>query len=271
MKLTWFATASIALEEDDARLLFDPFLTLNGAENRTTKEEFAPFEQVFVTHGHLDHLYSIPELAREREMRIFCTATPRETLLRKGVEEEKIVCIKPGDRLSFGELSLTVFQGRHVRFDGKLIRHTVFNRRITRYRRNLPLIVRGMKRYPENGEIVGYLVEWKGKSVFVMGSLGLDQRTDYPSPDVVVLPYQGRSDLAEVAGQILARLRPKAIVFDHFDDAFPPVSDHVDPTPFCEELRTLAPSVKLVIPTAGVPVDLDELLEGAHPAETAIA
>ena len=63
----------------------------------------------------------------------------------------------------------------------------------------------------------------------MLGSLNLAADVDYPTGmDLLVLPYQGTSDLLTPAIQIIDRLKPRAVLLDHFDDAFPPISNTVD-------------------------------------------
>ena len=53
--------------------------------------------------------------------------------------------------------------------------------------------------------------------------------TVYPTgADLMVLPYQGTSDLLTPAAAVIDRLKPRAVLLDHWDDAFPPVSSAVD-------------------------------------------
>ena len=40
MKITWYGTASILLESEGERLLFDPFVELAGASNPNSLEDF---------------------------------------------------------------------------------------------------------------------------------------------------------------------------------------------------------------------------------------
>ncbi len=63
----------------------------------------------------------------------------------------------------------------------------------------------------------------------VLGSLNLADDVAYPEgADLLVLPYQGTSDLLTPALGIVGRLRPGAVLLDHFDDTFPPVSADID-------------------------------------------
>ena len=59
--ITWFGTASILIEACGQKLLFDPFVELNGGSNPNTLEDFEGVGDICVTHGHLDHLFFVPE------------------------------------------------------------------------------------------------------------------------------------------------------------------------------------------------------------------
>jgi hypothetical protein len=61
---------------------------------------------------------------------VYCTATRRETLISKGVDEKRIRKIAPGDILNFGPFEVRVLKGTHILFDVGLIIKKVFNPRI---------------------------------------------------------------------------------------------------------------------------------------------
>ena len=52
MKLTWYGTATIGLEDGETRLLFDPFVRMNRRMKTTPIEGFCGFDAVLVTHDH---------------------------------------------------------------------------------------------------------------------------------------------------------------------------------------------------------------------------
>lgn len=90
-----------------------------------------------------------------------------------------------------------------------------------------------------------------------MGSLGLREDTDYPQgADLLILPYQGSACLESAALETAARLMPKRILLDHFDDAFPPVSEHVDTRGFKVLMDREYPQIRVVKPTAGKTVEI---------------
>ena len=98
-----------------------------------------------------------------------------------------------------------------------------------RFGYNMPRIVRGFLRYPEKGETVVFSIEGEGRRVMVLGSLNLAEDETYPEgADLLVLPYQGTSDLLTPALSIVERLRPRAVLLDHFDDTFPPISADIE-------------------------------------------
>ena len=238
MKITWFGTASLAVEGSGGRLLIDPFFPFKGSPTTVAADAYEGCDDILVTHGHFDHIMSLPGLAERAGRRIHCTAAPRATLIRLGVPASRIVQIAPGDVFDAAGMTVRVYQSRHVRFDGPLVRRTLLSPRMLRYARNLPRALYGFLAFPEKGETVGFLIECDGRRLFVMGSLNLDDGTDYPTGmDLLALPYQGASDLLTPAARVIARLRPKAVLLDHWDDAFPPISGAVDTSEILNRCR----------------------------------
>lgn len=256
MELIWYGTASLILKEEDAAIVFDPFCGMRGerADHVPDEPDFRKTSHVFVTHGHFDHIYHIPRLYRDSSVRIYCTAAPKETLIKNGFSAQKIEEIKPGWSGQFGPFRISAYQGRHCTFDGPLLRRTILSLRFFRRPVHLGHMLKTHLTYKENGEILFYEVSCKGKRVQIMGSTNLDSDTEYPTgADVLVLPLQGRSDQDIYALQFVERLKPKAVLLDHYDDAFPPISSEVDTSGFvrnvegqfgifCEPLRKKCPA-----------------------------
>jgi len=51
MKLKWYGTATILVEQDGTQLLFDPFLSLNSNTFKPPINELSSVENILVTHG----------------------------------------------------------------------------------------------------------------------------------------------------------------------------------------------------------------------------
>ena len=270
MEITWYGTATIRLRMQRLDLLFDPFVPLPGAPEALPANHLLPAPHVLITHGHLDHLCSVPELVRQGAEQIFATATPCATLTKKGVPPQVLNCIKPGDQLYFStnqtstsadtaDVTVSVLAGRHIRFDARLVLTTLFSPRTLRYAGNARTLLKDNQLYAENGETVIFEVTHNSTLVTVLGSLSLAEDERYTTgPDLLVLPYQGHSHLAPIALSIIERLRPRAVLLDHFDNTFPPISRSVDTAPLAQALAQEHPEIRLIIPQPETTYRIDE-------------
>lgn len=229
MQLIWHGTASIEAVCPSGRILFDPFVPLKGSDVDVTISDFDGFSDIFITHGHLDHIVSVPEIVeRNPSAKVYCTLTPFRTLTEKGVPAENLERIAYGQTLRVSGFTVSVFHGRHAvlpRLDVSLA--AAFLR--SPHRGNLPFLLHENRLCPENGETVFYQIECEGKRVSLMGSLNLRDDADYPvGADLLVLPYNGWEDNEPPAVRTIERLRPKRVVLDHYDDTFPPLTRRLD-------------------------------------------
>ena len=234
MKITWFGTAALMLETPDAVLAFDPFdgIPLNEAHPEKGplphQKEFQRADHVFVTHGHFDHIIQIPAIFRGTGTVIHATETPRATLKKHGVPEKQLAAIEPDARIAFGGTEIHAIQGRHCRFDRALALRTLFGKRARKNPLHLCRLLYWNCTYREKGEILGYEVTSGSVRVMILGSLGLDPQVTYPQgADLLILPFQGKSDLTAASLPIVEKLPPKRIVLDHYDNSFPPMSDEI--------------------------------------------
>ncbi|MCM1143897.1 MAG: MBL fold metallo-hydrolase [Blautia sp.] len=257
MKITWFGTASLLIESGQDRILLDPFLPLKGADNHPSLADYAKEDAILITHGHIDHLGSIPRILEEADATVYCSSLPASTLEKRGVDSDQIAVISPGNPLLFGQMKVTPLPGKHIRFDAGLIRHTLINPLILRYFGNFLWLLFRNPFYPEGKETLAFQIDAEDKRILVLGSLNLKENTEYPqNVDVLILPYQGASDLMTPALAILDKIRPKAVILDHFDNAFPPISRRVDTHALKKALAEHYPDLPVIRPTAGKPVTL---------------
>lgn len=248
MDIKWFGTATLSFSSGGESILFDPFLPLNSKLPAPSVEELAALGDIFITHGHFDHLMHVPQVVRAGEAVVHCCKTAAESLYREGVPENRIVVIKPGDKFKKGPFDITVYRGQHIRFDLPLIIKTLISRRCLSNFAALRMLLRESKLYPE-GEVLVYRIVADGKTVLHLGSLNLDSSEEYPAGmDLLTLPFQGRSDLNTYALKFIERLKPKALYLHHFDDAFPPVSSPVDTASFVEKAKQGYPDLPVIVP-----------------------
>ena len=240
MHLIWHGTASVEAVCGQGRILFDPFVPLKGSPVDVKLADFDGFTDIFVTHGHIDHISDLPKIVhRNPDVRIYCTQTPAVTLVRKGVPEKNLKRISYGQELQVQGFTVRTFHGRHavlpmgdVGRGLKMLGSPALG--------NLPHIIRECLQCKENGETVFYEIEADGKRVCLMGSLNLREDEDYPvGADLLVLPYNGWNDNLPPAVETIERLRPKRVVLDHWDDTFPPLTGPLDLSPVLERYPDL--------------------------------
>jgi len=249
LRLKWFGTAALLLEQDDTQLLFDPFISRNKKLFSPSLEELASAEHILLTHGHFDHIVDVPRIAEYNKYssKIFCTDAPRKTLISKGVPSEVIHIITPGDELNLGPFHIRILRGKHIQFDNKLIVKTLTNPRMLRYFDQLQFLIKESRACQEAGEIVVYNIKVSNKNVLVIGSLNLDDKTEYPKePDLLILPFQGNSSVSKIAMKFIEQLQPKRVLLDHFDDSFPPLTSSIKTESFATALRQKYPEISIV-------------------------
>ena len=251
MRLKWYGTATILLEEDRTQLLFDPFLPLNNKVFQPSITELAAAGNIFITHGHFDHIAHVPSIVQQGSGKamVYCTGKPREGLMAKGIAETQIRKISPGDVLNLEPFKVQVLKGKHIIFDRALLFKTILSPRVLANWGNFVSMLKQNKDYGEFGETVVYYIETRDKRLLLMGSLNLDENTDYPKgTDLLIMPLQGRSDISVYAMDFIDRLQPKKVLLDHFDNSFPPISSAVNTGHFVSLMQQKHPGIPVICP-----------------------
>ena len=160
MKITWMGTASFSIESGGERLLFDPYLQMRGGENFVSFDDLLEFDTVFVTHCHFDHLMYVPELLEEGEATVFCTEQCCRTMERYTDQNDRMVCVRPGNEISLGGVRIEVLKGKHIDFQLSHLTDSLTPLRLMRYARNIPSLFWANHAFKEAGEIVAYRIRW---------------------------------------------------------------------------------------------------------------
>lgn len=248
MNVTWYGTAALSIDDGETKLLFDPFLRRNKKLSNPSMADFLGADAILVTHGHFDHIMDIPKIIRKDDkVKVYCTKTPRNTLIKHKVSGDRIELIAPEDELEIGNFRIKVYHGRHVDFDAEHIKKVFLDCAI-----RLPLFLYYWitnETMNENDEIVLFEVENGGKRVLVMGSYGTDAAVKYPKDvDMFVMPFGGSPKIRQSAMPFIDAITPKCILADHHDNAFPPLTRRMDVEGFAPDLKKRHPDTQYIIP-----------------------
>ena len=245
IRITWYGTASVRIAAGSSQLLIDPFFPFRDSRVIVPSDAFDSCSHIIISHGHFDHIGSIPEIVRSHTA-VYCTKAPYRTLIRKGVDKNNLHLIRESSVFSVGDIRITAYKGRHIRLSILEILKAVFSKRFLRYRKG---IIRKLVQFAsclEKKETLCYMIEAHDKRILILGSLALADDVAYPiGADLAFFPYQGAVNLCQTAMEVYERIRPKAVLLTHFDDTFPPFSSDIDTSGFEKLMKNTAAVYKL--------------------------
>jgi L-ascorbate metabolism protein UlaG (beta-lactamase superfamily) len=234
--------------------LIDPYLS-RDAEARPVlpfgPEGVAEADEIFLSHGHFDHVADVPQIARQTGARVYCSAVAAEALRYQGVPGAQLVVVRDGDGFDFGAYQAQCFHSAHARFDLPLIARTLV--------RAVPSVLLDTRlfsllRHWPQGQVLSWrfmLAAEDDRVVHHFGSAGctedeLTRLAALGAPDVLLFPLQGHSRICQIAARVVERLEPHVVIPHHHDDFYPPISQVVDIAPFVRAVGRLSPPVEVV-------------------------
>ena len=250
IKITWFGTATILIELNGEKLLFDPFFRMNKKLEQPALQEFCNVDCMFNTHAHFDHTYNLPTILEHSTAKLYAPYATYKILKTLNVNvEDKVKVLKPNDILKTKNGTITVFSSKHVQsnlFHAMLVAlKSIF---IFKARRACKLL-RIHKNYPMGNEIFAYEIKLENKKIIVFGSAGIDATKELPKDvDILIWPFQGKMNMTKYSIPIIEKIKPKIIILDHFDNAYPPITSNVNTKKLVKILGKKHPEIKVIVP-----------------------
>jgi L-ascorbate metabolism protein UlaG (beta-lactamase superfamily) len=234
MKLQWLGTAGFKISTARATILLDPFISRNPRAVPPPSfhaGEFQDVDSIFITHGHFDHLKDVPAIMKRNAAVSYIPAQADSVLLKKGIKRERFHTVSQRTEIHIEDMDVKVFPHRHIPFDCSLIVRT-----LKRIGSTLPGLLPLAYRFP-GGRVFSYRFTFKDEDLTLQhfGSAGPTvtelEGMAGPPLDILLLPYQGNTDILTYAMRIIRTLKPDLVIPHHYDDFYPPLSQFVDPSP----------------------------------------
>jgi len=251
MQLTWYGTAGFRFETGGQVFLIDPYLSRKDAarpELKIRPAKVTDGSEIYLSHGHFDHMYDVPQIARQTGATVYCSEKAAGALRQLGVDDAQITVTRDGDSFDFGAYRAECFNSTHVRFDPPLLAATLW-----RSLPELPSLLSLLRGWPK-GQVLAWrftLAAENDRIVQHFGSAGctadeLARLGKMGAPDVLMVPVQGHTHIYRIATCIVERLRPRIVIPHHQDDFYPPISQLVDVAPFVEAVGAISPPVDVI-------------------------
>jgi L-ascorbate metabolism protein UlaG (beta-lactamase superfamily) len=250
MEIKWLGAAGFQISTGQDVFLTDPYLSRNPRalpRQNLTASDLPAASRIFITHGHFDHILDVPPIARQTGAHVYCAETAAGSLIRNGVDEQKIKPVSSDEAIfKFPGYSAQAFFSSHVRFDLPLVLGTLKNIHI-RFFRYLPLF----RNFP-CGQVLSWRFHLENRIIQFFGSAGsspaeLEKLGALPM-DILMLPLQGHSHICRIGLDYVRYLKPAVVIPHHHDDFFPPISKSIDIGPFVDGVKKYHPKTKVLLP-----------------------
>ena len=200
MKVTYYGHATILLETEKAKLLFDPFITPNELAKGVDIDSIKP-DYILLTHGHVDHVADLFTIQTNSNATVICIAEIQGWLNNNDVEKVHGMNIGGSFNFDFGRVKMVNAIHSSSMPDGSY-----------------------------GGNPAGYVIYADGKKIYIAGDTALtydmklleDEKLDWAFLPIGDNYTMGVEDAVKAAFFINC----KNIVGVHFD-TFPPIKlDH---------------------------------------------
>ncbi len=226
MRIKWLGTATLLLESGATRILLDPYLRgRNKKLAPISPDETADVQAIFITHPHLDHFADVNAWTERGVERVFVSENGIRNAERNGMDVSRMLPLGSDEMHRVGDFTVRTFKSRHCKFDVLTVLRVFFSPRAWAHFFGTCAFLHRVRKFPLDGDIYALEISDGERTVLALGSAGMDERVHYPEgADLLVFPYQGRVRMDKYMRKFLRAMKPKKVMLDHFDDAFPPLT-----------------------------------------------
>ncbi|MDD4356201.1 MAG: MBL fold metallo-hydrolase [Smithellaceae bacterium] len=234
VRLTWLGTAGIFITDGKTGILIDPYVSRFSLSTIAFRLPLKPdralirnwaeklgrekITAVIVSHSHFDHAADAPFFAIEAGAPLVGTESTVNVGRGAGLEESKLIAVKPGQTITFGDFTIEFIESVHgaavlgrVPFPGTI---------------DQPLVPPAAAGKYRLGGVFALLIEHPAGTILHHGSAGFKPGMyDGISVDVVLLGISGRGNTDRYLENVALKTRAKLVVPIHVDNFLKPLKD----------------------------------------------
>jgi L-ascorbate metabolism protein UlaG (beta-lactamase superfamily) len=208
--IQWLGTAGFRLRHAGRALLVDPFLSRPAGLPRVSlgPADLAEVAVVLCTHGHFDHAMDLGPVLRASPAELWAPRVVCERLAREGIAPHRLHANEDTLATEHAGVPFRILPADHIRHDAAIAVRTL----VALLRGGALREVLGLALLYPMGSNSDFQVTWAGRTLYLAGSLGprAGAARDGP-PDLALLPYNGRIDLAGPLLRACHLIRPRRL------------------------------------------------------------
>jgi L-ascorbate metabolism protein UlaG (beta-lactamase superfamily) len=242
LDVRWLGVAGFEIRTGKAAILIDPYFSRTPLWDLLSKpvkpdlerihRYLRPVQAVFVGHAHFDHLMDAPEVAKELNIPLYCSDQGERIAAAEGLNASLQRALTPGTIVRVGDIEVEAIESRHSDMPTQMLAGGDVAPNI-----KWPM---GFLAY-RNGPVFGFLIRWRGRSLYHSGSAQiLDAAATGHHADVVLQCLTGWTSSPHIFERVNATLTPRVIIPMHDDDFFKPLDAGWSENPLARRKEGLA-------------------------------
>lgn len=235
VRMTWLGTSGIFVTDGKTGILIDPYVSRFGwiktllgsplvpdrALIRSWTEKFGKdyINAVIVSHSHFDHVADAPYFAIEADAPLIGTESTMNVGRGAGLPEKKLIAVKPGRTVRFGDFAVKFIESAHGLLMGRMISPGTIDQ---------PLIPPAAANEYRVGGVFSLLISHPAGTILHHGSAGFKPGMYDKTPadvDVLLLGIASRGNTDAYLENVALKSRARLVVPVHVDNFFKPLKD----------------------------------------------